>query len=379
MKLHEYQAKEILKAHGISVPQGAVADNPQDGINAAQSLGFPLAIKAQVYVGGRGKAGAVRIASSQDELHQGLAEILGMKVKGICVKKVLIEKALDIKEQFYFGITVDRSKQTNVVMVSDAGGVDIEETVKAHPEKVLKAALKNPHILDEETVRELIAFLGLPRSLHASYAKVARSLFAVYLETDAGLAEINPLVLTRGGTLIACDAKIVIDDNALFRHPELKALKEEAEDNELEKEAHRRNLAYVKLEGDIGIIGNGAGLVMATMDEVKRVGGRPANFLDIGGGAKRDVMQNALEVLTLDKEIKGIFINIFGGITRCDEVAQGIIQVTKERPLSVPIVLRLAGTQCQEARKLLEKSNLVSAGGMEEGARKIVDLVSRLQ
>ncbi|MEK7849585.1 MAG: ADP-forming succinate--CoA ligase subunit beta [Candidatus Omnitrophota bacterium] len=375
MKLHEYQAKEILKAQGIPVPQGMVVDNPADGLSAGESLGFPLAIKAQIYAGGRGKAGAIRIVFNREELQKGLTEILGMKVKGLRVKKVLIEKGLDIKGQFYLSITVDRARQSNVIMVSDAGGIDIEETAKAHPEKIMKEVLKTPHILEEGVVRKLISFLRLPDDLCAPFAEIVRGLFAVYLKSDAQIAEINPLILAGGNLFIACDAKIIIDDNALFRHQDLKAIKEESEDNELEKEAHRRNLAYVKLSGNIGIIGNGAGLVMATMDEVQRMGGRPANFLDIGGGAKREVVQNALEVLAADKEVAGIFINIFGGITRCDEVARGIIQITGERPFGVPVVLRLTGTQCEEGRRLLEKSDLVSVESMEEGAKKIVALV----
>lgn len=375
MKLHEYQAKEILKAQGITVPQGTVVDNSADGLSAGESLGFPLAIKAQIYAGGRGKAGAIRIVSNREELQKGLTEILGMKVKGLCVKKVLIEKGLDIKGQFYLSITVDRARQSNVIMVSDAGGIDIEETAKAHPEKIMQEVLKTPYRLEEAVVRKIISFLRLPDDLGAPFAEIVRRLFAVYLKSDAQIVEINPLILTKGNLFIACDAKIIIDDNALFRHQELKALKEESEDNELEKEAHRRNLAYVKLSGNIGIIGNGAGLVMATMDEVQRMGGRPANFLDIGGGAKREVVQNALELLSADKEIEGIFINIFGGITRCDEVAQGIIQITKEKPLDVPVVLRLTGTGCEEGRRLLEKGSFVSVESMEEGAQRIVALV----
>jgi len=375
MRLYEYQAKEILKAQDIAVPQGVVVDNSADGLFAGESLGFPLAIKAQVYAGGRGKAGAIRIVSNREELQQGLAEILGMKVKGLYVKKVLIEKGLDIKGQFYLGITIDRARQSNVIMVSDAGGIDIEETAKTHPEKIMKEVLKTSPMLEDGVVRKIISFLRLPDELCAPFVEIVRGLFAVYLKSDAQIAEINPLILTKGNIFIAGDAKIIIDDNALFRHPELNALKEESEDNELEKEAHRRNLAYVKLSGNIGIIGNGAGLVMATMDEVQRMGGKPANFLDIGGGAKREVVQNALELLAMDKQIRGIFINIFGGITRCDEVAQGIIQITKQRPFGVPVVLRLTGTQCEEGRRLLEKSDLISAQSMEEGAKKIVALV----
>lgn len=375
MKLHEYQAKKLLKNQGISCPRGVVIDNPVTGLKAAEEIGFPSVIKAQVYAGGRGKAGAIRVVSNREELKTGLREILGMKVKGLCVKKVLIESAVDIKGQFYISVTVDRASRSNIIMVSEAGGIDIEETAKAHPEKIMKEALKNPQVLDEELVNRIISFLRLPVELRAPYAQILRGLFAAYIKSDAQIAEINPLILTKENRFIACDAKIIIDDNALFRQRALNTLKEESEDNELEKEAHKRNIAYVKLPGNIGIIGNGAGLVMATMDEVQRTGGKPANFLDIGGGAKREVVQNALEVLAMDSEIKGIFINIFGGITRCDEVALGIIQIIKERPFGMPVVLRLAGTGCEEGRKILEKSGLVSAGSMEEGAKKIVALV----
>lgn len=375
MKIHEYQAKGILNSQGISVPEGMVVDNTKAGQKAAQSLGFPLAVKAQIHAGGRGKAGAIRIVADMEELKKGLDDILGMAIKGLTVKKILIEKAVKIRKQFYLGIIADRARQSNVIIVSGEGGMDIEEIAKVYPEKIKRVSLKSPDKLEDEDVSGLISFLGLAGEIRESFAKIVRGLFSAYIKADAQLAEINPLVLTEADQLIACDAKIIIDDNALFRHPELGSLKEEAEDNELEKEAHRRNLAYVKISGDIGIIGNGAGLVMATMDEVKRAGGSPANFLDIGGGAKREVMQNALEIIYMDKEVRGILINIFGGITRCDEVAKGIIGVLEKTPSSLPIVLRLAGTQCEEGRRLLGKSNLITAEGMEEGAGKIVSLV----
>ncbi len=375
MNLHEYQAKEILKAHSIAVPKGEAVDSVKAGLKISETLGFPLAVKAQVQVGGRGKAGAIRIVKNQRELESELPEIFAMEVKGLKVKKVLIEKALDIKEQFYLGITVDRSKQCNVVMVSGEGGIDIEETAKSSPEKIVRMPLKGTSELEAQDVNGLISALRLEDPPGKSFADIIKALFGVYISIDAQLAEINPLVLTNENQLIACDAKIIIDDNALFRQQNLKSLKEETEDNELEKEAHRRNLAYVKLSGNIGIIGNGAGLVMATMDEVKRAGGTPANFLDIGGGAKKEVMQNALEMIYLDKEVKGIFINIFGGITRCDEVARGIINVTSRIKHHIPIVLRLAGTKCEEGKALLTKSNMLYAESMGQGAKKITELV----
>src|SRR3989338_7329173 len=377
MNLHEYQAKEIIKRRGIAVPEGEAVNSVEEGLELSKRLGFPLAIKAQVQVGGRGKAGAIRIVKSQGELEKGLPEIFAMEVKGLKVKKVLIEKALDIKRQFYLGITVDRSRQCNVIMVSSEGGIDIEETANAYPEKIVSMPLKGTGTLEARDVDGLVSSLKLEGPLSRSFADIIKSLFAAYISIDSQLVEINPLVLTRGNQLIACDAKIIIDDNALFRQQKLGSLKEEAEDNELEKEAHRRDLAYVKLSGDIGIIGNGAGLVMATMDEVKRAGGAPANFLDIGGGAKKEVVQDALEIIYQDRQVRGIFINIFGGITRCDEVAKGIIQAAEKSPKGLPIVLRLAGTQCEEGRGLLRESALISVESMEEGAKKIAELIKR--
>lgn len=376
MKIHEYQAKEILKEHGIPVPAGDAVENPKEGLALSKELGFPLAIKAQVYAGGRGKAGAIRIVSSSQELEKELLKVLGMRVKGLKVKKVLIEKALDINKQFYLGIIVDRSKQGNAIVASTEGGIDIEEVARLYPEKIVNQPLKKIDTLEEDELNKLISSLELQDSIHKPFADIVKSLFAAYINIDAQLAEINPLVLTKENQLIACDAKITIDDNALFRHENLMDLKEEAEDNELEIQAHKRGLAYVKLSGNIGIIGNGAGLVMATMDEVKRVGGKPANFLDIGGGAKREVMQNALEIIYMDKQVNGVFINVFGGITRCDEVARGIIQVMKKTSKDVPVVLRLTGTKSEEGKKLLEKSNLITTDTMEEGAKRTVELTN---
>lgn len=377
MKIHEYQAKEILKKCGILIPDGIVTEDINEGLTLSKDLGFPLAIKAQVHAGGRGKAGAIRIVSDLEALKKGLSEILSMTIKGLRVKKVLIEKALKIKKQFYLGITVDRSRQGNLIMASAEGGIDIEETARLYPDRIIKILLKAPDKIEEENLCKLASFLKLNSPLKEHFTEIVKTLFSAYINIDAQLIEINPLVLTEENRLVACDAKVIIDDNGLFRQQDLKKLKEEDEDNEPEKEAHRRGLAYVKISGNIGIIGNGAGLVMTTMDEVKRVGGRPANFLDIGGGAKKEVVENALDIIYIDREVEGIFINIFGGITRCDEVAQGIIQVFKKAPRNIPIVLRLAGTQCEEGRRLLEKSSLISAESMEEGAKRIVALVNK--
>jgi len=378
MKIHEYQAKEILRTHGILTPQGIVVDRIDARLSLAENFGFPLVVKAQIHVGGRGKAGAIRVVSNTRELQIGVAEILAMTVKGLKVKKVLIEKALNIKQQFYLGIIVDRLGQSNALVVSASGGIDIEETAKSAPEKILRILLDNPQKIEEENLAQLASFLKLGSSISSCFIQIVRALFSAYISLDTQLVEINPLVLSNDNQWIACDAKIIIDDNALFRQKELSVLKEEEEDNLLEKEAHLRNLAYVKLNGNIGVIGNGAGLVMATMDEVKRAGGQPADFLDIGGGAKKEVVKNALEIIYMDKDVEGIFINIFGGITRCDEVALGITGILENAPRNIPLVVRLSGTQCEKGREILEHSNLIAVGNMEEGAKKIVSLVNKL-
>lgn len=375
MKIHEYQAKGILKANGITIPDGNVVDNIDDGLSSAEKIGFPLVIKAQVHVGGRGKAGAIRIVSNMDEFKKEFPSILGMEVKGLKVEKVLLERAMNIDKQFYLGIIVDRSNRVNSIMASAEGGVEIEEVAKSSPDKIVSLPLDRATNINEEAFNRLASSLNLSEPVIKPFMDIVKALVAAYANTDAQLVEINPLVLTKEGELIACDAKMIIDDNALFRHEDLKDLKEAAEDNELEKEAHNRGIAYVKLPGNVGIIGNGAGLVMATMDEVKRAGGAPANFLDIGGGAKKEGMQNSLEIIYMDKDVDGIFINVFGGITRCDEVAEGIIEVIKDVPRDIPIVLRLAGTKSEEGKQILKGSDLISADSMEEGAKKIVALI----
>lgn len=376
MKIHEYQAKEILRTHGILTPQGVVVEQADKALGLTKDLGFPLVVKAQIHVGGRGKAGAIRLVADLKELQAATTQILGMTVKGLKVKKVLIEKALNIKQQFYLGIIVDRLRQGNALVVSASGGIDIEETAKSAPEKILRILLDNPQKIEEKNLAQLVSFLKLDGSISSCFIQIVKAFFSAYISLDAQLIEINPLVLTNDNQWIACDAKIIIDDNALFRQKELNVLKDEEEDNLLEKEAHLRNLAYVKLNGNIGVIGNGAGLVMATMDEVKRVGGLPADFLDIGGGAKKDVVKNALEIIYMDKEVEGIFINIFGGITRCDEAALGITGILENAPRNIPLVVRLAGTQSEQGRIILEHSNLIAVENMEEGAKKIVSLVN---
>jgi len=351
MKLYEYQAKKILKDFGIRIPIGVVSGKFTD-------ISFmPAAVKAQVLAGGRGKAGGVKIAKTKDEAKKYFDEIISMKIKGSPVKKILMEEAFEIEREYYLGITVDRSSKSHSLMFSDVGGIDIEEVAKNSPEKIIKIP---------------VTALSAP-SVGQIPNDIVEKLIKVYFATDATLVEINPLVKTKDGIFFAADAKIIIDDNALFRHPELAKLQTETEEDDIEAEAHKRKLAYVRLDGDIGIIGNGAGLVMTTMDEVKRAGGRPASFLDIGGGARCEVVKSALEILTMDKNIKGIFFNVFGGITRCDEVARGIIESLKTLNINIPIVVRLTGTMEEEGKALLSKTDLIYADSMQEGARIIVE------
>lgn len=364
MKLYEYQAKEILSRYQIPVPRGEVAETAEKAIQIAKSIGLPVAIKAQVHVGGRSKAGGIKIAKTEEEATEFSRQILEMKIKDLTVKKVLIEQALDIDREYYLGITVDRTNKCNTLMFSTLGGVDIEEVARTQPEQIVKIPITKSQLPNKSQL-----------SNFQTPNQIIKALIEIYFSIDATLVEINPLVKTKSGKFIAADAKIVIDDNALFRHPDLTTLAEAAEEDEIEAEAHRRKIAYVRLSGEIGIIGNGAGLVMSTMDEVKRAGGTPASFLDIGGGARTDLVKNALEILSLDKNIKGIFMNVFGGITRCDEVVKGIMEASQKIGIKVPMVIRLTGTREEEGRKLLAQTNLIPAATMQEGAKRISELV----
>ncbi|MEN6370437.1 MAG: ADP-forming succinate--CoA ligase subunit beta [Armatimonadota bacterium] len=374
MKIHEYQAKQLLAGYGVPVPVGKVCDNPKAAADFAKEIGSPVVVKAQVHVGGRGKAGGIKLAKDPSEAESIAKAMLGSELKGLKIEKVLVERAINIDQEYYLGITIDRNMQKNAVMVSAAGGVDIEEVAATTPEKITKMHIDPSDGLMDFQIRRLILDAGLPRSIMAQATKFLRALYTAYIDADASLAEINPLVLTKEGEVIAADAKINIDDNALFRHPEFNAYKEESEEDPIEAEAHRRGIQYVRLDGHIGILGNGAGLVMATLDEVKRAGGSAANFLDIGGGAQAEMVRSALEVVLMDPKVKGVFFNVFGGITRCDEVAKGILEATSTMDIKVPIVARLTGTMAEAGQKLLEGSKLIPAATMQEAAEKIVAL-----
>ena len=379
MKIHEYQAKSLLAQHGAPIPAGEVALDAAAAAEIASKIGKRVAVKAQVHVGGRGKAGGIRLADTADSAFEAAKAIIGMDIKGLTVEKVLVEEAVDIRTEYYLGITLDRDARQDVVIFSLAGGVDIEEVAATTPEKIVRSLIDPTMGLPAYQCRQIAYEAGAAHAAVPQIARILAALYRTYTDLDATLAEINPLAILSDGRVIAADCKIVIDDNALFRHPELNDLKEEAEEDPYEAEAHRRGLQYVRLGGNVGVIGNGAGLVMGTLDEVKRAGGSPANFLDIGGGAKAEVVRSALEMVLLDPNVKGVFFNVFGGITRCDEVAKGIIEGTSTMDIHVPIVVRLAGTRVAEGRHLLaQTSNLTPAASMQEAASKIVELVGKL-
>ena len=381
MKIHEYQAKQLLKQYGVPVPQGQVASNPDEVREVAQMLGKRVVIKGQVHSGGRGKAGAVKLANDANE-----AEAIGKDLIGktlffaqagadLKVSRVLVEEAVDIDKEIYLAVTQDRARQRDVLIVSTQGGMDIEEVAHNNPADIARLTIDPLLGLPDYACRQVLFDAKFDKALIAKTVPFLKALYAAYIGTDATLAEINPLVVTKDGTLIAGDAKWDIDENALFRHPEFKAFQDESEMDPIEAEAHRRGIQYVRLEGgDIGIIGNGAGLVMTTMDEVKRAGGQPADFLDIGGGAKAEAVTSSLEIILSDPNVKGVLFNIFGGITRGDEVAKGIIEGVKTLDVKVPIVIRLAGTRAAEGAELLKTTNLIPAETMQEAAAKIVEL-----
>lgn len=376
MKLHEYQAKEIMRRYGVRTPRGEVARTADEAGEIAARLGCAVAVKAQVHVGGRGKAGGIAVAATPDEARCQASRILGMNIKGLAVTKVLVEEAVKAAMEYYAGITIDRARRSIVVMAASEGGVDIEEVAARSPEKIARVWVSPREGFEPWQARSLALAAGFDRKAVGAAGTYIASLFRLFVREDASLAEINPLMLSEDGHVIAADAKITIDDNALVRHPEYQALAEEDSDDPLEREAHRRGLTYVKLDGNIGVIGNGAGLVMATLDAISAEGGRAANFLDIGGGARADVVRNALELILMDGRVKAILINVFGGITRCDEVASGLLAAAESVSVRVPMVVRLAGTREEEGRALLREASVVAAEGMADAARQAVALAS---
>ncbi len=386
MKVHEYQAKELFKQYGIPVPRGGVAETPEEARKIAESLGGNLfVVKAQVHAGGRGKAGGVKLARSVDEVYEIAKNMIGMKLvthqtgpEGKIVRKVLVEEGLNIEKELYMGMVIDRATECPVLMVSAEGGVEIEEVAAKSPEKILKAFIDPALGFMPFYARKLAYGLGLTGDLVKKAVSFMTALYRLFVEKDASLAEINPLVITKEGDLIALDAKLNFDDNGLFRHPEIAELRDIYEEDPLEVEASKYDLNYIKLDGNIGCMVNGAGLAMATMDIIKLYGGEPANFLDVGGAADSERVKNAFRILISDPAVKAVFVNIFGGIVRCDRVAEGIIKAAKELEVKVPMVIRLEGTNRDIAMEMLKNSGLkfILADSMADGAEKAVKAAS---
>lgn len=378
MNLIESQAKAIFAEAGIPVPRGRLAATPEEVRDIAAEIGGRVVVKAQVPIGGRGKAGGVAVVADAGQAEKEAARILSMEIRGYPVHEVLVEPAADIQAEFYLGITVDRARQAPVLIVSSAGGMDIEEVAETQPEKVAKVWLDPLLGLLPYQVREACYRAQVPAELVKPMSALIEKVFRVFKEQDAILVEINPLALVGSGQLVALDGKMETDDNASFRHPDAKGVDEQAE-HPLEQKAKELGLSYVKLDGEVGIVGNGAGLVMTTLDMIQRSGGRAANFLDIGGGAQAEVVRNGLSLILSDPAVKSILINVFGGITRCDEVAKGLLSVIQEMEVKVPIVVRLAGTRAKEGRELLAAADLggvrlETAESFQEAARKAVEL-----
>ncbi len=383
MKLHEHQAKELLSRYGLPVPEGRVAFSVDEALNVAQELGeFPLVVKAQVHCGGRGKAGGVKLVKNEQELEDAVRGMLGRVLKtfqcpdGKPVNRVWIEKATAIEKEYYLSITLDRAKSKPIIMASAEGGMEIEEVAKEKPQAILMMHIDPALGVMPSHARKLAFKLGLPVN---EFVKVLTALYRAYLELDASLVEINPLVLDKDGRLVLLDAKVEIDDNALIRHKDLEEVEDLSQLDPLEVEAKKYNLNYIKLDGNIGCMVNGAGLAMTTMDIIKLAGGEPANFLDVGGGANVEQIANAFRILMADPNVKAVFINIFGGILRCDRLAQGLIEAAKMVKIDVPVVVRMEGTNVEEGRRILAESglNFVNAVDMWDGAQKAVELAGR--
>jgi len=374
MKLHEYQSKSLFANYGIPIPRGRVISTAHEAKQIAEDVGGRAVIKAQVLVGGRGKAGGIRLAKSPKEAEELATILLGMELKGLPVRRVLVDEMVNIQQEVYLAITNDRTERRPVIMASSAGGVDIEETAIQHPELIFKMLI-NPLIgLRDYQVRDIAAGIELKRSLWRQFGEVALNLWKVFVATDATLAEINPLVVTTEGKFLALDGKMILDDSALFRHPDLVEIRDLDIEAPAEIEARKYGLTYIKLDGQIGCMVNGAGLAMATTDIIKLNGGEPANFLDIGGGAGAEKVAAAFRIILQDPNVRGVLINIFGGITRCDEVARGILTAMAEVKPKVPMVVRLVGTNAEEGLKLLADANMTTADTLLDAAEKIVTL-----
>jgi len=378
MKLFEYEAKTMLAKYGIPTPQGGLATSTTQASEVAAKLKPPFAVKAQVLVAGRGKAGGILFANTVEEAAKAASKLLNMQIKGIPVRSIWVEEKIQIKRELYFGITIDRSKQSYVAVASAVGGMEIEEIAKKTPDKVIKVPV-NPELgLRSFQTREIARKIGYAGNQISELARILEKLYKVGMDNDAELIEMNPLVETNDGEFMAVDARIIIDDNALFRHQELKKrlLEGESELSPQELEAMKNDLAYVKLDGDVGVIGNGAGLVMATLDTIQYYGGKPANFLDVGGGAPSEKIALSLKIVLSDPKVKALFINILGGITRCDEVAKGILEAKEKVGVTKPMVIRLVGTNEEEGKKILTEAGIHVLESMDEAAQRVVEITN---
>ncbi|MDR1614323.1 MAG: ADP-forming succinate--CoA ligase subunit beta [Campylobacteraceae bacterium] len=384
MNIHEYQAKEILRKYGVPTPKGHITFNADEALENAKSLGGSVwVVKAQIHAGGRGLGGGVKLARSLDEVKNLANQMIGMKLvthqttkEGKEVKKVYIEEGLNIKQEFYISIALNRALEVPMIIASSSGGMDIEKVAKESPEKIAKVSIDPTIGFQKFHGREVAFKLGIAKENTNSFIELVSNLYRVYIENDADMVEINPLILTKDDKFLALDAKINFDDNALVRHQDIEKLRDFDEEDKAETEAKESNLSYVKLDGNVGCMVNGAGLAMATMDIIKYEGGEPANFLDVGGGANPQTVAKGFEIILKDKNVKAIFINIFGGIVRCDRVANGILEATKLIRVDVPVIVRLDGTNAEEAKEILKNSNIkniISASDLSDGARKAVN------
>jgi succinyl-CoA synthetase beta subunit len=383
VKIHEYQGKAILARFGVPIPRGDVAFTADEAVNVAQQLGLPVVVKAQIHAGGRGKGGGVKVAKTMDDVQRLASSIIGMNLvthqtgpEGKVVQRVLVEQGLTIARELYLGLVIDRGTQRPVMMASPAGGMEIEKVAEETPELIFKEFIHPTAGFEPYQAKKLAFKLGLEGPAVGQAVKMMTAIYEAFKATDASMVEINPLIVTGDGNLLALDAKMNFDDNALFRHPELKELRDLTEEDPLEIEASKFSLNYIRLDGTIGCMVNGAGLAMATMDIIKIAGGEPANFLDVGGGANAEQIRNAFKILMSDGNVKAVFINIFGGILRCDILSEGVITAVKELGLTVPIVIRMEGTNVERGKQMLKDSglNFTTADTMAEGAERVVAL-----
>ncbi len=386
MKIHEYQAKTLFKQVGIPVPEGGIATSAAEAVQVAEGLGaYPVVVKAQIHAGGRGKGGGVKLAQSKEEAGSVAGDILGMNLVthqtgpgGQLVQNVLVEQGLDIEKELYLGMVPDRASAKIVIMASLAGGMDIEKVADETPEKIIKVSVDPLVGIHPYHCREAAFGLDLPAAVIKQFQQLVGNLYKLFIANDCSLVEINPLVITKDDRLIALDAKVNIDDNALFRHKDILELRDLNEEDPLEVEASKYNLNYINLDGNVGNMVNGAGLAMATMDIIKLAGAEPANFLDVGGGASAEMVENGFRIILSDENVKGILINIFGGILRCDVLAEGVVQAAQKTGIRVPVVVRMEGTNVEEGRRILAESglNLITAVDLKDAAQKVAELVT---